>query len=322
MAKYMTVAGLLVLVSVSQASAQSAYPTKPMRWVVPFAAGGGTDMVARPVAQKLSDKLGQPILYDNRGGGGGVIAGEIVARAAPDGYTMLVASVGVMTVNVTLLRKMPFDPIKDFAPITKFAATPNMIATRPGLPVRTFGELIDYARANPRKLTCALSGIGTPGHLGMELLSRLANISITHVTYKGAGPATLGVLTGEADMSIANPSVFLPHIRTGRLRAIAVAGPKRISALPETPTLSESGFPGFESVAWFGLAAPARTPTPIIALLHKEIVSIMNQPETVAYLAADGAYPIGNTPEQFALELRNETARWAKVIKDANIRID
>jgi tripartite-type tricarboxylate transporter receptor subunit TctC len=322
MTKYMTVAGLLVLASVSQASAQSAYPTKPMRWVVPFAAGGGTDMVARPVAQKLSDKLGQPILYDNRGGGGGVIAGEIVARAAPDGYTRLVASVAVMTVNVTLLRKMPFDPLKDFAPITRFAATPNMIATRPALPVRTVQELIEYARANPRKLTCALSGIGTPGHLGMELLSRLANISITHVTYKGAGPATLGVLTGEADMSIANPSVFLPHVRTGRLRAIAVAGPKRISALPDTPTISESGFPGFESVAWFGLVAPARTPTSIIALLHKEIVSVMNQPEMVAYLAADGAYPIGNTPEQFALELRDETARWAKVIKDANIKID
>ncbi|HEV7801430.1 MAG TPA: tripartite tricarboxylate transporter substrate binding protein [Burkholderiales bacterium] len=322
MTKWIAVAGLLAIASPFDACAQtSTYPTKPIRWVVPFAPGGGTDMVARPIAQKLSERLGQPILYDNRGGGGGVIAGEIVARASPDGYTMLVAAVAVMTVNVSLFPKMPFDPVKDFAPITKFAATPNMIATRPGLPVRSVQELVDYGRAHPRKLTCALSGIGSPGHLGIELFSRIANISVVHVTYKGAGPATLALLTGEADLLMANPSVFLPHIKAGRLRAIGVAGPKRISALPDTPTLNESGFPGFESVAWFGLAAPARTPTPIITSLHKEILGVLNQPEILAQFAQDGAYPIGNTPQAFAQEIREEIARWAKVIKDANIKL-
>lgn len=316
------VAGLLMLSGITPAHAQAgAYPTKPIRWVVPFTPGGGTDLVARPIAQKMGEKLGQSILIDNRGGGGGVIAGEIVARAAPDGYTLLVAAVAVMTVNVSLMPKMPFDPIRDFAPITKFAGSPNMIAARPGLPARTVQELIDYAKANPRKVTWAVSGIGSPGHLGMELFRRLAGIDVVHVVYKGAGPAALSLLTGESDLLMANPSVFLPHIRTGRLRAIAIAGPKRIAPLPDTPTISESGFPGFESVAWFGLAAPARTPAPIIALLHRHALSVLKHPDILAQFALDGAYAIGNTPEAFAQEIREEIARWAKVIKDANIKL-
>ena len=310
------------LFACAQAHAQApAYPVKPMRWVVPFAPGGGTDMVARPIAQRLSERIGQSITYDNRGGGGGVIAGEIVARAAPDGYTLLVAAVAVMTVNSTLMPKMPFDPLRDFVPITKFAASPNMLAARPALPAKTVQELIDYAKANPKKLTWAVSGIGSAGHIAMELFAQNAKIDVVRVVYKGAGPAMLALLTGESDVLIANPSVFLPHIRTGRLRSIAVASTKRISALPETPTVIESGFPGFESGSWYGLAAPARTSPAIVTFLHKELSAVLAQPDLAALLAADGSYPILHTPQDFARELREETARWAKVIRDANIRL-
>ncbi len=315
------VAGVLAVTSVPPGYAQSSpYPNKPIRWVVPFAPGGGTDVIARPIAQKLSEKLGQSILYDNRGGGGGVIAGEIVARATPDGYTLLVAAVAVMTVNVSLYAKMPFDPVKDFAPITKFATVPNMIATRASLPVRTVQELIDYAKANPRKITWAASGIGSPGHLGAELFARLANIHILNVPYKGAGPAVTALLTGEADLLLANPGVFLPHIKAGRLRGIAVASLKRVPTMPDLPTISESGLARFESASWYGLAAPARTPAAIIALLHKETVSVLNLPEIAAQLTQDSAQPVGNTPQEFAQNIRDDIAKWARVIKEANIK--
>ncbi len=316
------VAGVLAVTSVPLAFAQSSpYPNKPIRWVVPFAPGGGTDVIARPIAQKLSEMLGQSILYDNRGGGGGIIAGEIVARATPDGYTLLVAAVAVMTVNVSLHAKMPFDPVKDFAPITKFATVPNMIAARASLPVRTVQELIDYAKANSRKITWAASGIGSPGHLGAELFARLANIHILNVPYKGAGPAVTALLTGEADLLLANPGVFLPHIKAGRLRGIAVASLKRVPTMPDLPTISESGFAGFESASWYGLAAPARTPAAIIALLHKETVSVLNQPEIAAQLIQDSAQPVGNTPQEFAQNIRDDIAKWARVIKEANIKL-
>ena len=309
------------LLALPSAHAQTpADPVKPMRWVVPFAPGGGTDMVARPIAQRMSERIGQSITYDNRGGGGGVIAGEIVARAAPDGYTLLVAAVAVMTVNSTLM-KMPFDPLRDFAPITKFATSPNMLVTRPALPPKTVQELIDYAKANPKKLTWAMSGIGSGGHLAMELFTQRAKIDVIRVVYKGAGPAMLALLTGESDVLIANPSVFLPHIRTGRLRPIAVASTRRISALPDTPTVIESGFPGFESGSWYGLAAPAKTSPAIVSYLHREVTAVLGQPDLVALLAADGSYPVLQSPQDFARELREETARWAKVIREANIKL-
>ena len=304
----------------AQPDPASTYPTKPLRWLVPFAPAGGTDLVARPIAQRLSERIGQSILIDNRGGGGGVIAAETVARAAPDGYTLLVGAVAVMTVNVTLM-KLPFDPVRDFAPITKFAAVPNMLAVRAALPVRTLRELVDYAKANPNKLSWAMSGIGSPGSLGGELFARQAHISVVNVIYKGAGPATLSLLGNESDVLLANPSVFMPHLKTGRVRALAVAGAKRLTVLPDMPTFGESGYPGFESVAWYGLLAPARTPAAIINYLHAETVKVLNQPDLVAHLALDGTYVIGNTPQAFGQEIRDEINKWAKVIKDANIKM-
>lgn len=311
----------LVLASVTPAVAQSGpYPNKPIRWVIPFAPGGGTDMVARPVAAKLTERLGQQILYDNRGGAGGVIAGEIVATAAPDGYTLLVAAVAVMTVTGSL-QKLPFDPIKDFIPITKFANVPNMLASRSALPVNRIQDVVPYAKANPGKLRWALSGTGSAGTLSMELFRLNTGIDIIPIPYKGAGPAMIAVVSNEADLMFANPAVFMPHIKAGRLRPLGVASLQRITALPEMPTLHESGFPNFESQSWYGLAAPARTPAAIINLWHKETIAVLNQPDIVARITADGGLPAGNTPQKFAQEIRDETAKWAKVIKDANIKL-
>jgi tripartite-type tricarboxylate transporter receptor subunit TctC len=305
----------------AQPDGAGAYPNKPIRWVVPFAAGGGTDVIARPVALKLSERLGQSITYDNRGGGGGVIAGEIVARAAPDGYTLLVAAVAVMTVNISLMPKMPFDPVKDFTPITKLASVPNMLVARSALPIRNVQEVIEYAKANPGKIAWAVSGIGSAGHLGMELFRLSTGIKVIQVTYKGAGPGAVALISNEADLMFANPGVFMPHIKAGRLRSISVASLKRMAILPDVPTMHESGFPNFENGSWYGLAAPARTPAPIIALLHAETVKVLSHPDILAQFALDGGTAVGNTPREFAQEIRDDIAKWAKVIRDANIKL-
>jgi tripartite-type tricarboxylate transporter receptor subunit TctC len=325
MKRFIQIVVVMVLAGVSQAHAQAQgsagnYPNKPIRWVIPFAPGGGTDMVARPIAAKLTDRLGQQILYDNRGGGGGVIAGEIVANANPDGYTLLTAAVAVMTVNVSLM-KLPFDPVKDFAPITKFANVPNMLATRAGFPAAKVQDVIGYARANPGKLRWALSGTGSAGTLSMELLRLTTKIDVVPIPYKGAGPAMIGVLSGEADVMFANPAVFMPHIVGGRLRAVATASLQRMPALPEMPTFHESGFANFESLSWYGLAAPARTPQAIISLLHRETAAVLKMPDVVARIIQEGGVPVGNTPQEFAENIRNDIAKWAKVIKDANIKM-
>ena len=312
---------LLAAASIPSAFAQSgSYPTKPIRWIIPFAAGGGTDVIARPIAQKMSERLGQSIIYENRGGGGGIIAGEIVARATPDGYTLLVAAVAVMTVNVSLM-KMPFDPVKDFAPITKFASVPNMLVARAAFAPRTVKEIVDYATANPDKLKWASSGTGSGGMLGMERFRLKLGLKVTHVPYKGAGPATVALLSNEADLLFANPGVFMPHIKAGRLRPIAIADAKRIQILPDVPTMGEGGYPGFESGSWYGLAAPARTPAKIVSFLHAETVKVLAEPDIIARLALDGASPLGTTPQAFSQEIRDDIAKWARVIKEANIKM-
>ncbi len=312
---------LLIISGVPHVCAQEApYPNKPIRWVIPFAPGGGTDMVARPVASKLTDRIGQHILYDNRGGAGGVIAGEIVAKANPDGYTLLVAAVAVMTVNVSLM-KMPFDPVKDFIAITKFANVPNMLASRSTISIAKVQDVTTYAKANPGKLRWALSGTGSSGTLSMELFRLNTGIDITPIPYKGAGPAMIAVVSNEADLMFANPAVFMPHITAGRLRAIATASMQRIAVLPDMPTFHESGFPNFESISWYGLAAPARTPQRIIDYLHRETTAVLRQPDIVSRITQDGGLPAANSPKEFAQEIRNDIAKWAKVIKDAKIKM-
>ena len=316
-------AGLLTLMSVSPLLAQGdGYPNKPIRWVVPYAAGGGTDVIMRPIALMLGEVLGQSFLYDNRGGGGGVIAGEIVARASPDGYTMLVASPAVMTVNPSLFASMPFDPIKDFAAVTKVASTPNVLAAHPSFPVRTIQELVEYAKVNPGKVNWASSGTGAGGHLAMELFRIKAGVKVVHVPYKGAGPALVGLLGGNVDVLFAIPGVFMPHLKSGRLRAIGIGSLERIAILPDVPTLNESGFPGLESGSWYGLVAPAATPARVIKFTHAATLKVLNSPVIAARLAADGATAVGDTPEHFAKSIRDDTVMWARVVKEAGIKLE
>ncbi len=312
---------LAALLASASAPAQH-YPNKVVRWVVPYAAGGGTDVVARPIALAMGDVTGQPVAYDNRGGGNGLIAGEIVARAAPDGYTLLVGSPAIMTTNQNLYPKMPFDPIRDFAAISKFASVPNLLIAHPSLPARTVQELIDYAKANPGKVNWASSGIGAGGHLAIELVQSKTGIKVVHIAYKGAGPALIAVIGGDAQLMFGGPGVFMPHVKAGRVRALAIGSLQRIPILPDVPTLNESGLPGMESGSWYGLVAPAGTPAAIIKSIHAATVKVLNMPETQSRLAADGAIASGNTPEQFAQEIRMEAAMWARVIKQAGIKLD
>lgn len=312
---------LLLSLTAGHAQAQN-YPARPIRWVIPFAAGGGADAITRPVALAMGEMFGHPIVYDNRGGGNGMIAGEIVARAAPDGYTLLVGGPAIMTTNPHLYKKMPFDVEKDFTPITKIAGAPNVLASHPSLPVRSVPELINYAKSNPGKVNWASSGIGTGGHLAIEMFQMRTNSKVVHISFKGAGPALISLMGGDVHLLIAVPGVFLQHIKAGRIRPLAVGGLQRLAVLPEVPTLHESGLPDMQSGSWYGLVAPTGTPTHVIRTLHAATVKVLAMPDISARLIADGAIPSGNTPEQLAKDIRAESATWAKVIKQAGVKLD
>ena len=316
------VAALIAAAGISSAWAQSNYPNKPIRWIIPYASGGGTDVIARPIALKLGEVLGVPIVYENRGGGGGLIAGEIVARSAPDGYTLLVGSGNTHTFPTLLYDKVPYDPVKDYAPITNFVIAPNVLVAHPSFPPKTIRELVTYAKANPGKINWASSGNGSGGHLALVLFAREIGSKVLHVPFKGAGPAVTAMLGGETDLLFANTGVFLGHIQSGKLRPLGVAAMTRLALLPDVPTFNESGFPGFESSTYYGLLAPAGTPRPIINKLHGELVRIIQSPESVARLAAVGAIPVANTPEQFAEANRKDVAKWGKIIRENGIKAD
>ena len=313
---------VLAIAGLGSALAQGNYPNKPMRWIIPYAPGGGTDVIARPISIRLAEVLGQPIVYDNRGGGGGLVGAEFVAHSAPDGYTFLVAA-GNTHVFATLLNdKIGYDPVKDFAPITKFDTTPNVLVSNPVFPPKTIQELVAYGKANPGKINWASSGNGAGGHLAIVLFSQETGTKVLHVPYKGAGPATTAVLAGEGDLTFVNPGVVMANIKSGKMRALGFAGPKRLSTLPDVPTFDESGFPGFDSSNFKGLMAPAGTPQAIITRLHSELVKIIHSPENVARMTAAGSIPVGNTPQQFAEENRKEVAIWGKIIREHNIKAD
>jgi tripartite-type tricarboxylate transporter receptor subunit TctC len=305
----------------SSAHAQN-YPTKPIRWIIPYAAGGGTDVIARPIALKLGEVLGVPIVYENRGGGGGLIAGETVARAAPDGYTLLVGSNNTHIFPTLLYDKVPYDPVKDYAPITNFVNVPNILVAHPSFPPKTVQELVAYGKANPGKINWASSGNGSAGHVAMVMFALEARIKILHVPFKGAGPAVSAMLGGETDLLFANTGVFLGHIKAGKLRPITVAAMTRLPLFPDVPTLNESGFAGFESSTIYGLLAPAGTPRPVVKRLHDELVKIIMAPESVTRLAGVGAIPVANTPEQFAESNRKEVAKWGRIIRENGIKAD
>ena len=313
---------LLAVLGVSTAFAQGTYPNKPIRWVAPYAAGGGTDVIARPIAVKMSEVLGQPILYENRAGGGGLMAGEFVARSTPDGYTLLVGSGNTHTFPTLLFDKVPYDPVKDYQPISNFVDVPNVLVGIPTFPPKTIAELVAYGKANPGKINWASSGNGAGGHLALVLFAQQAGIKVIHVPYKGAGPAVTALLGGESDLLFANTGVFMAHIKAGKLRPIGVSSLTRLPLFPDVPTLDETGFPKFESATYYGLLAPAATPRAIITRLHTELVKIIQSPESKERLASVGAIPVADTPEQFADMLRRDVAKWSRIIKEHNIKPD
>jgi tripartite-type tricarboxylate transporter receptor subunit TctC len=298
------------------------YPSKPIRLIVPFVAGGGTDITARIIGQKLTEILGQPIIVDNRPGAGGVIGADLVAKAPPDGYTLLMGTPGPLTINPVLSPKMPYDTLRDFAPVSLATISPFVLVVHPALPVASVQQLIALARAKPGVLNYGSAGNGTVAHLATEQFKALAGVEITHVPYKGSSPAMTDLIGGQVQVQFENLPVVLAHIRSGKLRALAVGTQQRSALVPEYPTMIEAGVPGYSASTAFGVLAPARTAPEIVAKLNREITQILALPETRERLSSQGLEPAGGTPARYAEHLRGELAQNAKVAKAAGIRAD
>ena len=303
-------------------SQAAAYPSRPVRVVVPFPAGGTTDILARAIAQRLSEAMGQPFIVDNRPGAGGNLGAELVAKSAPDGYTLVMGTVGTHAINPGLYPKMPYDHIKDFAPVLLVAGVPNILEVNPNVPVHTVAELIAYAKANPGKLNFASSGAGTSIHLSGELFKTMAGVSMQHVPYKGSAPALQDLMGGQVDLMFDNLPSSMALIKGGKLRAIAVTSLSRSAALPDIPTIAESGLPGFEASSWFGLLAPAGTPPAIVAKLNAEGNKWLASSDAKDKLLAQGAIAAGGTPDDFVKHIAAETTKWAKVVKESGAKVD
>lgn len=310
-----------LLVAAGGAYAADAFPSRPIRFVVGFTPGGASDTVARIVGQRLSERLGQQLVVDNRGGAGGNIATEIVARAASDGHTLLLGTPGPLTITPNLQKKMPFDPERDFAPITLVASTMAVLLAQPSV-VSSVKELIALATARPGGLNYASSGVGTSNHLAAELFNAMAGIRIVHVPYKGAGQNLPALLSGEVHITFGPIVPALPIIRSGKLKALGVTGAKRSAGAPEIPTIAESGVPGYQIDSWYGVLAPADTPRPVVDRLSREIVALVALPDVRARLIREGADPLTSTPAQFAAHIRDERMKWAKLIRVAGIAIN
>ena len=299
------------------------YPEKSIRIVVGFPPGGGADLVARLIAQKLQQAWGQPVLVDNRAGAGGNLGTEIVAKSNPDGYTLVLSSPGPIAVNPSLMPNMPYNPRKDFAPVTLAAFGPNVLVVPPALPATGVKELIALARTSANRLNYGSSGPGSTPHLSAELFKMMAKVDVVHVPFKGASPAVVDLVAGRLDLMFVDMGSVLSQVQAQRLRALAVTSSGRSSVLPDVPTVNETGLPGYEAVVWWGLLAPAGTPTAVIDKLHQAVVDILRMSETRARLiAAQGAEVVANTPKQFADFIQNETIKWATVIKAAGIKLD
>jgi len=305
-----------------QASDADRYPVKPIRMIVPSAPGSGPDTMARAIGQQLTGALGQPVVVENRGGAGGSIGGEAAAKAAPDGYTLIMASAGSHAVNVGLYPKLGYDPLRDFAPVSLVSSAPNILIVHPSLPVKSVKDLIALARTKPGALSFASGGNGSTAHLSGELFKMLANVNMVHVPFKGAPGAVLAVMSGEVQLAFPNLPPALPQVRAGKLRALAVTTGKRFAAVPQLPTVAEAGVPGYEARAWFGVLAPTGTPRPIVTRLNAEIVKSVRAPEMRERLLADGAEAIGSTPEEFTAVMKTDIAKWAKVIKASGAKPD
>src|SRR5688572_25965445 len=313
---------LLLALAAPFAHAQADYPNKPIRVVVTFPPGGSADGVVRMLLPRLNDKLGQQVVVDNRPGAGGNIGLAVVAKAPADGYTLGVGAAGALAANASLYAQMPFDPLKDFKPVTMLAAIPFVIVGHPSVGARTLSELIALAKSQPGRLAIAHGGNGTAMHLSSQLFAQMAAIKLAEVPYKGSGPAALDVLGGQVPLAVVDMPSALQHIRAGKLIALAVTSPKRLAQLPDVPTASEAGLAGYDSTGWFGVVAPAGTPSAVVERLNAEITAALRDDAIQSSMRAQGVEPAPTTSEAFESYIRSETAKWAKVIKAANIKLD
>ena len=319
------IAGGMALAAVSNVFAQSpaaSFPNRPVKIIVAFPAGGGTDIAARILAPKLGERLGQQVVIENRGGASGVIGTELAARAAPDGYTLFMGTLGNFSVNQHLIAKLAVDPVKDFAPITKVVDVHFVLLAHPSLPANNVRELLALAKAKPGQLTHSSSGAGGAPHLGAELFKRMGGVDMVHVPYKGSAPSMQDVIGGQVSITFDSLLQALPFIRDGRLKALAVLGPVRSPQLPDVPTVAESGLPGYDLTNWFGLAAPAGTPKEIINKIYTDAAAVLQGQEVRERFSAMAATAAGTTPEQFGTLIREDSAKWARLIKEAGIKAD
>ena len=312
------IVGLLLGLALVSVTAAQNYPTKTIRFIAPFAAGGGSDFIARKLAQKLTAAFGQSVVVENRTGGSGVIGTDFVAKAPPDGHTIMMTT-PTFTTNPSLITKLPYDNIRDFAPVSLIATAPHLLAVHPSVPAKSVKDLVALAKARPGELTFSSGSTGGSSHLSGELFNSAARIKMTHVPYRGGGQAVLAIVSGEVSLGFVDLVSMLPHVKTGRVRSIALTSLKRSPALPNLPTIAESGYPGFQSGIWYGVVAPADTPPEVVSRLNSELVKIVRTPDFVQSLAAEGGDPVASSPEYFGDFIRKETARWAKIINVANI---
>lgn len=311
---------LLLIAPLAPAAAQS-YPARAVRIIVPFPAGGPTDIVTRLMAAKMTETLGQQVVVDNRGGAGGAIGTEQVAKSAPDGYTLVMGTIGGLAVAKSLNPKLGYDTLRDFAPITQSVSVTSVLVVHPSVPAKNVRELLALAQKSPGRLNYASSGNGTITHLAGELFKLMGKVNITHVPYKGGAPALVALVAGEVDMSYENSLIITPHVRSGKVKGLAVTSAKRSALLPDLPTIAET-LPGYSASGWYGLLAPAATPKPVITRLHAEAVKALRAPDVVDKLSSHGAEPVASTPEEFTAFIRSETDKWAKLVKIANMRTD
>jgi tripartite-type tricarboxylate transporter receptor subunit TctC len=310
-----------VLVALAAVAQAQNYPLRPVRFIVPFAPGGNTDVQGRLIAQKLSDKWGQQVVVDNRAGAGGTLGVEMLAKAPADGYTIALASFGNILVGPSLFPKLGYDPLKDLAPVVLVSQPAGLLVVNPGLPVKNVSELIAYGKANPGKLNYGSAGNGTWNHLFAEHFKALAGIQMTHIPYKGANPAVTDVMAGQIQLAFAPFPSALPQIKSGRLRVLGVTSAQRSPVLPEVPTVAESGLPGYSAASWFAVLAPAGTPQPLIRKINADTNAVLALPEVKAAFAADGTAPAGGTPEQLRESMRSGIAQWGKLVRDLGVKL-
>lgn len=319
--EFLAFAAIALLLGTVPSQAQE-YPSRRVKLVVAFSPGGTTDLVARVLARKLTEYFAQSVFVENRPGGGGNIGTDHVAKSAPDGYTLLLSAPAPITINISLYARMPYDPQRDFSPITLIATTPSLLLVHPSVPATSVRQLITLAKARPKQLNYASTGIGAPSHLMAELFNNAAGTHMVHIPYKGTGPALTDLLGGHVDVMFNTIPAILPYVRSGRLRALSITGARRLPLLPDLPTISESGLPGFESGGWYGLFAPAGTPKEVVDKLHSQVIRALRTTEVEQSLSNEGASLIGNTPAEFSVFLREDRTKWANVIRVSGARAE